>query len=243
MSNDINFFIDKKAWFKNKLYVNKEKLINELPKNLLTKSKLKFLDTLGNNISEQEFVQLLKYQTLGADYININYLLNYYNTCVDANQMPIFTKYFTYRCLKPQALYTYVILNSFKTHPVFKHYNDKLIQFLEKKLEIGVFPSDQNFKYDMKIRDVAIEIDESHHNKPKKMRKQKNKQQIIDDEKDALVKLHGKTLFRISCDEVVNIADIKNEVFNDFQNNKNHIYFRLLRKAIKSMKISTLDSL
>lgn len=236
MSDIDNIFDDIEDEYKINNFYNKEKLINKLPNNLKTKAKLKFLDTLGDNISEQEFVQLLKYQTQGADNININYLIKYHNTACDSNNMPIFNKDFTYRCLKPQALYTYIIINSFRSHPVFSSYNDKLIQFLEKKLERGVFASNENFRYDLKIRDVAIEFDEIQHNKPKKTRKKKNKQLIIDDEKDSLVKLHGKTLVRFVCDSVVNIKAIKADVYKNFEDNVDNVFSNLLDLMIDEIE-------
>ncbi len=205
------FFADKRKWYAANKTVSKSILITELPKNLKTPAKLKFLNQMPDEITEAQFVELLQYQTTGADYVNIDYLLDYYKIECDDNLMPIFANDFRYKNLKPQALYTYVIVKNLQTHPVFKNYPE-LIKFeFEQRLEQSLFTKTSNFKYDLGFNDrnILIEIDEAHH----KRHKNPSKQNITDDQKDALVKIVGKTLFRINTLDVVDIDTIKKNIF------------------------------
>ncbi len=223
MNNNTKFFTDIKNLFNNTNKLNKKEIIehNFFPNNLKTKAKLNFLEAMPDEITEAQFVELLQYQTVGADYVNIDYLLDYYKTECDDNMMPIFTQDFHYKSLKPQALYTYVIIKNLQTHPVFKNYPELLKFKFEQRMEEELFTGNNNFKYDLDFedRDIAIEIDEDHH---KRNKKGKNTQHKIDDQKDALVKILGKTLFRISTFKVVDLDTVKKNIYNTMHLNKTY---------------------
>ncbi len=227
MNTTAKFFADVKQAFllTDKLAIHEITEHEFFPKNLQTPAKLKFIDSLPDEITEKQFVELLQYQTIGADYVNVDYLLDYYGTKCDDNMMPIFTDDFLYMNLKPQALYTYVIVKNLQTHPIFKNYQNLLQFTFEKRLETNLFPANKNFKYDLAFNDrnIAIEIDEEHH----KIAKSKNRQNYIDEQKTALVKILGKVLFRIKTFDVVDIKKIKTRVYD----NRN-VIFNKIQKTI-----------
>lgn len=225
----VKFFDDVNTIFTETTLYSKQELKSHklFPKYLKSKVKDQYFDTLDNNITKEEFVNLLLYKTQWNDYISIPFIINHYNILPDNNKLPV--ELINYN-MRPQALYTYCIDVNLKTHPMFSKHLDKLFLNPEKKIETGVFPSNSNFRYDAcyESRGIAVEIDEKHHNN--------SKQNITDNEKTSLVKLIGKTLFRIEVDKVVNVTEIENTMYKDFNKDFNKIRTNMLDKIISEIR-------
>lgn len=223
IENDINKLIKIYNTFQLCEFIVKTELIEKLPKNLLTYAKLKYLDKLGNNITEGEFVELLMMQTDGKDWINFIYLIKYYKLELDQNGFIMFTNEFLYTSIKKEPLYIWWLYNILNTHPMFKQYLSKQLLFsLQKKLEIDVLPINTNFKYDICFdnTEIAVEINEEHH--------EQKKQQINDSTKISLTKLHGIALLSLITDNVVNVKKIKSIVYKNLIDNKDNCLNNLL---------------
>lgn len=209
--------------------IKKSKLLDNLPKNLKTNAKMEYINKLGRNITEKEFVGLLLYQTQGADWVNLYYLIKYYNLQLDDNKMIIFTKEFPYSSIKQEALYIWWIMNYVYSHPLLSKYINTQLSFqMQERLEIGIFPTSDNFKYDHifdKIK-IALEVNEQHHNT--------NKQKLIDEKKKSLCKLHGIILMTISTNDAINYEKHKYNVFTKALEN-NAIITDLLNRVCENL--------
>lgn len=99
------FFTDINTKFENNKYIDKDELLdiikndkdnNYVPYNLKTEAKLNMLDKFDDKLTEADFVKFLRYQTMGADYINYDYIIRYYNLKTDDNDTIIFTEEFSF---------------------------------------------------------------------------------------------------------------------------------------------------
>jgi hypothetical protein len=234
--------------FKHNNFHNIKVMIDDFPINLKTKGKKEYLDELGNEIDELTFVNFLMYQTHGSDYINFEYLIYYYKLNQDLNNMIIFTNKFLYTDVKKEPLYIWWILNILEEHPMYSKYMKTLMKISpQKRLEVGVLCTRENYKYDASLDelDIAFECNETHH----KLTKEK----IKDSEKEALVKFHGKALISLITDNVVDVKKIKqfhyksilynNDICEELMkiisfeitNQKIKINSRLIESKLKSM--------
>jgi hypothetical protein len=217
---------------------DKYELIKILPKNLLTDAKKKYLDRLGDNITEPEFVKLLMKQTDGKDWINFIYLVKYYKLELDQNNFIIFTDEFQYGSVRKEPLYIWWLYNILNMHPMFKRYmSEQLLFSLQKKLEVDILPSKDNFKYDMYFDNtqIAIEVNEEHHSQ--------KTQQYNDSIKTSLTKIHGIALLSLVTNNVVNVKEIKNSVYKDLNADTEDCLTNILNSIIYNDEIIVKNKL
>lgn len=86
----------------------------DLPSNLKTEEKLNLLNTFGQQLTEIEYVQLLRYKMTINDYGNFDYLIKHFDLKLDNNKMIIFTEEFAYNDISPQALYFWWMIKLIK---------------------------------------------------------------------------------------------------------------------------------
>ena len=189
---------------------NKNKLIKKLPKQYKTKTKLEYINKLGEDITEEEFVGLLLIQTHDYDYINYEYFIKYYDLKLDNNNMIIFNDRFTYTMCKMERLYIWWIIKNLELHPMFSKYMDGQLQYtLQRKLEDKIFAMKDNFKYDLCFieRNIGIEINENHHSK--KLEKYKDWQKV------SLAKFHGIAMINLITDKCDNITNFVKDLYKN----------------------------
>ena len=185
--------------------IKKEKIILDLPENFKTATKIEFMKSLPNELSKQDFIELLMNQTHGGDHVNFDALVNIAKLKIDSNNNIIFNSEITYRNCKKEAYYIWLVLSIIKNHPFFSKYN--IFEFtLQEKLELLAVPAKNNFKFDLCFNNipVAIEINENHHFKKKQI--------ILDNEKVALSIIYGKLLIPIVTDRFDNMRNIKKSI-------------------------------
>ena len=206
-----NYLTDQYNGFRIVETIDKKELIEALPKQYKTATKLKYLKSLGDEITEEEFVGLLLIQTHDYDYINYEYFIKYYDLKLDKpNNMIIFNDRFTYSMCKMERLYVWWIVNNLQLHPMFSKYMDGQLQFtLQKKLENKMFALKDNFKYDFCFieRDIGIEINENHHSKA--VEKKKDLQKV------SLAKFHGIAMISLITDKCDNITKFVKDLYKD----------------------------
>ena len=196
------------------LTINKVKLKNDMPLNLKSPIKLNLLNTFGDNVTQEQFVELLMIQKSGADFLNIIYLIKYHNLKLDENGMIIWNELCAYNDFCYEAINNWYIWNTLSKHTMFSKYMNKLLEFkLQTRLEGGMFSTIQNFKQDLCFpnANMIVECNEGHHEKPA--------QKILDAEKIALNKMNGNCVISLYTNSIVNIVDIKKTIYNNLCDN------------------------
>ncbi len=228
MSEIFKFFNDTEIWFKSNPTIKKDKLVKDLPDGIKTGANLTYIkENWGDNVSELEFVNLLRNFTHGGNWISFDYLIKYFDLSIDSNNMIIFTKDFPYRSVRKEALFIWWQVNLLRNHPIYKNYMDNQLVFhLQQRLEIGIFPTNENFKYDacFSKRDLGFECNEGHH--------ETTKQKVIDARKKALAKFHGILLMSLRTNSVVNINHIKSAIHKNFERDLNDCRSNILNMII-----------
>lgn len=258
------FFQDIKTKFKNNKEISGDDLtdlINKfhnkndkyIPNNLKTAKKLELLDDYrDSSMNEEEFVGLLRCQTIGADYINFDYIVEYYGLETDDNDMIIFTHEFPFDSeINKEALFIWGILNMVKNDIFLSVYMDKIEEELQTKFTIGLLNNKYGPKFDLcfKNLNMVIEIDEDHKG-----------DKVLDNDKNktAMLKLNGYNLTRLNFQKihsgkiVTNINDImkNNRYYGEFLGELKHKILTALlsnypisrESYIKAQFINTLKS-
>lgn len=201
--NDLNDLIDK-FHNKNDKYV---------PNNLKTAKKLELLeDYRGGTMNEEEFVGLLRCQTIGADYINFDYIVEYYGLETDNNDMIVFTHEFPFDGeINKEALFIWGILNAIKNDIFLSIWIDKIEEELQTKFTIGLLNNKYGPKFDLcfKNLNMVIEIDEDHKG-----------DKVLDNDKNktAMLKLNGYNLTRLNFQKIYSgkiVTNINNVIKNN----------------------------
>jgi hypothetical protein len=169
MSEVIGFFKDVQTVFQQSKTkpktINKKDMEKIMPKNLLMPPKLKLLTTYKDEITERQFVKLLRLQTDGSDYVNFDYIIDYYKLETDQNDMIIFTEKFKFdNRIKKEALFIWGILNTIKRDKILGKFQDYIIKDLQTKFTINLLNGNSGYKFDLcfKSLNIAVEIDENH---------------------------------------------------------------------------------
>lgn len=180
-----------------------------------------------NNITEINFVNLLRYQTHPEDYINFYYLTTYFDLKFDKNQMIIFTDEFPLNNkIRKESLIIYWIIRFIKNHNFFKYYADNHLWFMfKKKLELNIFP-DINTKCDLLFNNInlLIEINELNYQ--------------TDMIKKSFFKLNKKNLISIELSTIYNKEpNLVQNINTEFLNSK------VLKKYLYEIESYMLDAL
>lgn len=235
MSDSIGFFKDIYNGFQQSKTkpktMNKKDMIKIMPKNLLTSTKLKLLETFEDNITERQFVKLLRLQTDGSDYINFDYIINYYKLETDKNDMIIFTKKFPFdNQIKKEALFIWGILNMIKNSSILGKFQDYIVKDLQTKFTINLLNGHSGYKFDLCFKglNIAVEIDENH-----------TSDEILenDENKTAMLKLNGYNLTRLDFQEINHGPTIVGNINDIMLNNE---YYKEFIIALKNKILSSL---
>lgn len=204
--------------------ININDLIINLPANLKTPAKLKFLKTFGKEITQEQFVQLLMYQTTGADFMNIVYIAKYYKLDYDTNKMLLWTEACPYVSLKQEAINNWHIWHTLSTHAMFSKYMTLCEFKLQNRLEYSIFPTRENFRDDLHFVNLALinsTNEKQHHLKS---------QQILDAEKIALNKMNGNSVISFYTNSMVDIVQIKQTVYKELYTDHDGILDTILQQ-------------
>jgi hypothetical protein len=230
--NSIKLLNDIYDDFQENKTINKKELLELLPKQYKTKAKLDYINKLGDDITEEEFVGLLLIQTHDYDYINYEYFILYYGLKLDNNNMIIFNDKFTYTMCKMERLYIWWIIKNLQLHPMFSKFMDSQLQYtLQRKLENKIFSLKDNFKYDLSFneRNIGIEINENHHSKAAEKKK--------DWQKVSLAKFHGIAMISLITDKCDNITNFVKDLYKDKKTKK-----KLCKEIISKLDLpETID--
>lgn len=201
-------------YYKQYTTIKKTKLKSmlQLVTNLFTTKKVAYLSTLPEDITEVMFVKFLRIQTLGADYINYDYLLHYYNIQVDTNYMPIFTETFSFdRQIKKEALFIWSIKRNIENDKHLINFNNLYMELvLQDKLETNDISEIRKMSFDMHwyLLDIIVEIDENH-----------NTEVLINDDiKNAIMQQNGINYLRMNFQNIYDttiITNINTEIYNN----------------------------
>jgi hypothetical protein len=232
------FFDDTYELFKYNNTTNYKELSKDFPHNLKTEAKIKFAKkNFEENITEEDFVELLCHNTYSADFVNLYYLIKYFQLEKDDNGMIIFNDVFSYGSIKQEALFIWWIVDMVYNHPMFSKYTNKLLSFsLEKRLEINILPTNDNFRYDQIFNNLnlAIEVNEKHHEKELTKRNDKIKK--------SLCKLHGIVLKPINIVQIIPNyveADFDRDIIENIYNSE---YLANYKKEYLNLLLSSMLS-
>lgn len=209
---------------------------DNMPLNLKSPTKLKLFDTFGENVTQEQFVELLMLQTSGADFLNIIYIIKYYNLKLDQNGMIIWNKYCAYQNFRMEALQNWYVWNLLSKHAMFNKYMDKLLEFqLQTRIEDSIFPMIQNFKQDMHFINAGliVECNEGHH--------ELLDQKILDTEKIALNKMNGNTVISLYTNSIVDIKQVKKNIYDGLYNDVDSALTTLLEEIYLEYSITDMD--
>lgn len=147
--------------------IKKSKLLESLPAYLNKPGTTKAIqiEKWKKDVTEEQFIKLLKTQTEGAEYHSFEYFILKYNLKTDDNDMIIFTDEFPFdRSIKKEALFIWGILNALKNHQHFGEFYDYLLTNLQISYESYFIDKNNRMRYDMGFPNlnIVIEIDENH---------------------------------------------------------------------------------
>jgi hypothetical protein len=194
---------------KKNITIGKEDLLKFLTaKNFTTDAKKKYIRTMPDNIDQATFVELLRYQTYGADYVNFDYLVKYYNLELDNNNMIIFIDKFPFdKRICKEALFVWSILKNIDKNANFSQFSPECFKFkLQNMLEYEDLSDIRKMKYDLCFPnlDIIIEIDEKHIDEGT----------IINDyKKDCLMQISGFNFTRLNFQKIYK-GDLKDDTAN-----------------------------
>jgi hypothetical protein len=235
MSEVIGFFKDVNTGFQQSKTkpktMNKKDIEKIMPKNLLMPPKLKLLTTYKDEITERQFVKLLRLQTDGSDYVNFGYIIDYYKLETDKNDMIIFTDKFPFNNrIKKEALFIWGILNTIKRDKILGKFQNYIIKDLQTKFTINLLNGHSGYKFDLcfKSLNIAVEIDENHTSDNVKEN---------DENKTAMLKLNGYNLTRLDFQEINQGSTIVDNINDIIYNNK---YYSEFITTLKNKILSSL---
>lgn len=142
------------ASIKHNTQVKSSEIWKLLPKELTTAAKETVYNKIGKYITNTDFIKFLHFQTKGGgDYVSYDILIKHYDLKLDNNGMIIFdnNKGFNYTDNIEEPLFLWWILKSVEEDPFCKQFihHPKLLNFgLQGKIETGILPNANNFKYD-----------------------------------------------------------------------------------------------
>jgi hypothetical protein len=239
MSNNVNFF-DKiyNGFQKSKSKtMNKQDMIDIMPKNLTTKAKIKKLTEFSDEMSEKEFIKFLRMQTDGSDYVNFDYIIRYYGLKTDQNNMIIFTRKFKFdNRIKKEALFIWGILNSIKNDPILGKFRHYITKDLQTKFTVNLLNNNTGSKFDLCFKElkIAVEIDENH-----------TSDKVInnDEIKSSMMKLNGYNLTRLDFQEINRGSTIVGDINEIILNNEYYRKFiiEIKRKLLTSLLYKYVD--
>ena len=204
-------------------------------KNMQTAKKVEYFNTMPEDITEKEFVQYLRVQTLGADFVNYDYLVRYYNIELDDNLMPIFTEEFQFdNKIKKEALFVWNILVNIKKDKHLRNLGQEYFKLdLQSKIESDEITELRKMSFDMHftLLDIIIEIDENHINVGEN-----------DDIKNCIMQQNGILYKRMDFQKIytgeicnnanANIEILNNTYYTEFIKNLVHaLLYKLLKQS------------
>ena len=205
--------------------------------NMQTEKKVEYFDTMPDDISEDVFVKYLRVQTLGADFVNYDYLIRYYGIVLDDNLMPIFTEEFPFdNKIKKEALFVWNIRRSIKMDKHLRNFNQDYFEIkLQSKIESDDISELKKMSFDMhfNLLDIIIEIDENHTNVKEN-----------DDIKNSIMQQNGILYKRMDFQKIytgdikkdanVNVEILNNTYYTEFIKDLIHVLtYKLLKKNKK----------
>jgi hypothetical protein len=229
--NMTEFFESMYDEFQHAKTINKSKIIDKLPKHLKRVAKETKLNKYGNEMTENDFVEFLKFQTRGDDYVNYEYLIKYYNLKMDDNDMIVFTEQFQFdNNIKKEALFVWGILNSIKNDEFLSKYQHIIKKDLQTKFTVNLLNNKMGVEFDLCFKDlnITVEIDEAH----------TDKKVIANDEiKSSMMKLNGFNLIRLDFQQIHKGTSIKGNINDLMYNNQ---YYKQFLTNLKSMLLNAL---
>ena len=124
---------------------------SNIPEYLNTEAKLKFLEKFpNNNLTLEQTIEFLRYQTTGEDWQNFDILIDYYDLKFDKNGMIVFTEEFPFDSrIKKEALFIWWLLKIVNQNALVSRYNQYLTFDLQSKLEESIISATVNMKIDI----------------------------------------------------------------------------------------------
>lgn len=229
--------------FQENEFMCKEELLEFLPRylNKPGTTKASYIASLSDEVSEDDFVDLLKIQTLGMDYPSFDYLVLKYDLEFDNNHMIIFTDEFKFdNKIKKEALFIWGILNALSNHELLWPYIS--IYDLQASYETEDVHNSRKKRYDMEFSELqfVIEIDENH----------RGETTLANDEfKNVLASMNGRMLIRLNFQEIYKDEGVekgKGEILagenaNDYMYNSEY-YKKFLELLYDSLINSLLNN-